>query len=333
MSSTFGASTHKTKNTRHLDLDGWRGYSILAVIIGHFFAQSFINIGRLGVEMFFVLSGRLMAEILFVHQVDLARFFRRRISRVWPALFVLIIALWLSTYLFLPQLNISTANALSALSFSYNYMTPYFDRNANLDHIWSLCVEEHIYILLGLVAYITRRYQLSAIVIIGLITIVCIATGLYRTLFLGLDYYQVYWRSDVRGASILMSACTFLIFEKHKIFFQPYIPIIFAILGILLSISTVPDTVKYTLGSLCLAITVCTVISLPTIIKCCLTNRFITYLGLISFSLYLWQQPFYNLLGHMPKYQLLSAAFLLAIASYILIENPSRRFLNRVWAK
>ncbi|MER8439084.1 hypothetical protein NKH36_02770 [Mesorhizobium sp. M1312] len=55
-----------SSRTRLAHLDGWRGLSIVLVLIGHFFPVPGINLGVMGVEFFFVLSGRLMAEILFV---------------------------------------------------------------------------------------------------------------------------------------------------------------------------------------------------------------------------------------------------------------------------
>src|SRR5690242_20540314 len=69
-------------------LDGWRGAAILSVLFGHFVTSQGLNLGRFGVELFFVLSGRLMAEILFVRQTPLKTFFPRRLARIYPALFV-----------------------------------------------------------------------------------------------------------------------------------------------------------------------------------------------------------------------------------------------------
>ena len=52
-------------------LDGWRGMAILLVLIGHFYPIKAMNLGTLGVDLFFVLSGRLMADILFVQKAKL----------------------------------------------------------------------------------------------------------------------------------------------------------------------------------------------------------------------------------------------------------------------
>ena len=68
-------------------LDGWRGLAIGILLIGHFFPVPGINLGAVGVNLFFVLSGWLMARLLFVQQVSSASFYRRRISRIFPAHF------------------------------------------------------------------------------------------------------------------------------------------------------------------------------------------------------------------------------------------------------
>lgn len=56
---------------RILYLDGVRGLAIVLLMVGHFLTTRGVNFGRLGVELFFVLSGRLMAEILFVDRCEI----------------------------------------------------------------------------------------------------------------------------------------------------------------------------------------------------------------------------------------------------------------------
>src|SRR3954464_3947024 len=71
-------------------LDGWRGIAIASVLVDHFAEPDYFNSGRAGVELFFVLSGRLMAQILFVGEPALANFYYRRFTRVWPTVTVLL---------------------------------------------------------------------------------------------------------------------------------------------------------------------------------------------------------------------------------------------------
>ncbi|MBB6484382.1 acyltransferase family protein [Rhizobium lusitanum] len=60
-------------------LDGWRGLAILIVLTGHFGGDTVLpGLASAGVDLFFVLSGRLMAEILFVRKIPLRLFFFRR---------------------------------------------------------------------------------------------------------------------------------------------------------------------------------------------------------------------------------------------------------------
>jgi len=68
-------------------LDGWRGLAILIVLTGHFGGYRVLpDLAPTGVNLFFVLSGRLMAEILFVRKTPLGPFFFHRFSRVYPGL-------------------------------------------------------------------------------------------------------------------------------------------------------------------------------------------------------------------------------------------------------
>lgn len=314
-------------------LDGWRGYCILAVLIGHFLPLHGINLGRLGVEMFFVLSGRLMAEILFVRKTEIPKFFKRRVSRVWPALFVFILLSWLIFSFTSSELNVSRAAVISCITFTYNYARVFVGEAPIFDHIWSLCVEEHIYLLLGLVAYLSRKYLIDPVKVLGILTIAFMANGVIQTIYLSQDYYSVYWRTDTRGASILVSTLTFLIVSRLRKEPLSWTPVMFLVFGVLLSLQKIPDPVKYTLGTTCLAISICTIKFMPHFLMRFLTSKPVTWAGLISFSLYLWQQPFFKLIGTAPRPILLFGAIILATLSYFMVESPTRRFLNKHWAQ
>ncbi len=72
--------------TAHLDyLDGWRGLAILLVLQGHFMVIPGWHSGRMGVDVFFCLSGLLMSRLLFQRRVPLGTFYKRRLSRILPA--------------------------------------------------------------------------------------------------------------------------------------------------------------------------------------------------------------------------------------------------------
>ena len=64
---------------QHFDyMDGWRGLAISLLLVGHFLPVPGINLGAVGVRLFFVLSGLLMARLLFVQKVALCTFYRQQ---------------------------------------------------------------------------------------------------------------------------------------------------------------------------------------------------------------------------------------------------------------
>ena len=197
-------------------LDGWRGLAVLLVLMGHFGGDSYLpDLGSAGVDLFFVLSGRLMAEILFVRKIPLRLFFFRRFSRVYPALltFVLVSAALLSQTRLAPGVT----GVLSSLTFTLNYViiesgtfVPVFD------HVWSLCVEEHSYVLLAIVALLLRR---AAIRLIGLtilaLGLAALANGIMQYDIYGRNPFVVFWPTDVAAAPILISAAVFLLLGER----------------------------------------------------------------------------------------------------------------------
>lgn len=271
-----------------------------------------------------------MAEILFEREASLPSFFKRRVTRVWPALFFFVVVAWLSVWLLMPAKSIPTEIAISCLTFTYNYVRAIQAlAHPLIDHIWSLCIEEHVYLILGGVAYLKKRLRVEIAPILLLLTSAFIINGLYLTYVLNLDYYSVYWRTDVRGASILFGVLIYLATNKRPSLFSAWTPIVFFALGIALNLERVPDPVKYSLGSICLAISICSLSHLPDKLMKTICSPIINWIGLVSFSLYLWQQPFYKLIGSAPTALLLLAAVLLGTASYYLIESPARRYLNK----
>ena len=139
----FGGEGHPPGRLAYLD--GFRALAIGGVLIDHFVTSQGYNAGRLGVELFFVLSGRLMAQILFVEKAPLGFFYYRRFSRVWPtmALFIAVLAI-LPVFMSVGQ--IPATAVLSGLTYTSNYVTLTAGRFPWTDHLWSLCVEEHTYL-------------------------------------------------------------------------------------------------------------------------------------------------------------------------------------------
>jgi peptidoglycan/LPS O-acetylase OafA/YrhL len=102
-------------------------------------------------------------------------------------------------------------------------------------------------------------------------------------------------------------------------------------LGILFQSNPIPDGIKYSIGTICVAFLLAGLPLLPFSLKLILTNKYLSYFGLISFSLYLWQQPFYAMKSQYPLGSLLLVLIPVSLASFYLIERPSREYLNRIF--
>ena len=141
-------------------LDGWRGLSLLLVLAGHFAPANRLDLATLGVEAFFVLSGRLIIGILFVERSPLPLFVKRRVSRIFPGLAVFVLLVWLaargSPYGF------KVSALASALTFTLNYAMVFRHGVEAIENLWSLCIEEHVYVLLGALAFLARRKAVDA---------------------------------------------------------------------------------------------------------------------------------------------------------------------------
>jgi peptidoglycan/LPS O-acetylase OafA/YrhL len=311
-------------DTKHQGyLDGWRGLAILLLLVGHFnllpsVHHHSIYTGRLGVECFFVLSGRLMAEILFVRKTPIATFYQRRISRIFPAFWFFVLALLI---LGLIPLN----EAIKALTFTTNYLPA----GAMLEHTWSLCIEEHSYVLLSILAVIDRWKRLNIPLILTSISALCLINGAIQTWVFHRDYVQVFWHSDVRAASVLIGAAFYLRLRLVTVPDLGWIPSALILIGFAISIPySVPDPIKYSFGTFFIAAGLMTVqfgSKLPLKI---LSLRPLTIFGALSFSLYLWQQPFYLQQDWLPVWLLLIFIALAALASCYLLERPARQWIN-----
>jgi peptidoglycan/LPS O-acetylase OafA/YrhL len=310
-------------------LDGWRGIAIAGVLVDHFAGADHFNSGRAGVELFFVLSGRLMAQILFVGELSLANFYYRRFTRVWPTLAILIGALLLGGWL-VHKTGIPLMPALSSLTYTYNYFAFSHDRESRIDHLWSLCIEEHTYLYLGLLAWVARRRPgLLWPILTGTLVLNAI-DGIICTYALKLDYYHTYWRTDVRMSSILLGAAAFLARAEGRIVLNGAWPPMIGLIGISLNLDAIPDPLKYTVGTACLALCVANIDYAGRRVVGLLSNQWLVYAGTISYSVYIWQQPFFELAHRYSGHRLLLCSLALAcgVVSYYLIESPIRSWLN-----
>lgn len=145
---------------RNPSLDVLRGVAIL-VVIGHHlrYYRVWTQVGWIGVDLFFVLSGFLISGLLF-HEIQLTgnldwrRFMLRRGLKIWPTFYLFTFGMGFVELLRRVPLTFVLKHMLTLALFVQNYAgvldLQYRSWFEHTDHIWSLCVEEHFYLFLPL---------------------------------------------------------------------------------------------------------------------------------------------------------------------------------------
>lgn len=168
--------------TKHRgDVQTLRGLAVLLVVLYHLGLTKFGS-GFLGVDVFFVISGYLMALMYDARRpLD---FFRRRAWRLLPAYFVTIVVTLVATALLATPNEVDQVadQAWQALTFTSNFWfwfgESYWDTKEfrPLLHLWSLAVELQFYLLVPLVALLARRFRLAGILVLAsLSALLCFA--------------------------------------------------------------------------------------------------------------------------------------------------------------
>jgi peptidoglycan/LPS O-acetylase OafA/YrhL len=202
-------------------LDGIRAIAVGAVILFHAGVAG-CGGGFFGVEVFFVISGYLIASLLFAEQrrsggVSLARFWTRRARRLLPALALVLIAAMAIAATLAPDAYFETRDALPAAVFFFtNWWQILLDqsyfmavaRPPLLQHLWSLAVEEQFYLvvppLLALVFRIRGRVPRGGIVIVSAAVGIASACWMAKLYDAGVDPGRIYLRTDTRLSGLLL---------------------------------------------------------------------------------------------------------------------------------
>ena len=340
------------------EIDGLRAVAVLPVVLFHAGVQGFGG-GYVGVDVFFVISGYLITSIILAEQADgsfsLAGFYERRARRILPALFtVLLLCLPFAWLWMLPNLLQEFADSLVAVStfvsnLFFMRLPGYFDSPAGLKpllHTWSLAVEEQYYLFFPLFLLLCMRFA-RRLLVPALIAVALLSLALAQA---GADTTQegIFYFTPARVWELMLGALAALYhFPRGFVVHRPLIAQPAALLGLALIVFSVVifdhDTPWPSIDTLVPAAGTALVIlfaSEATLVGRLLSWRGLVFVGLISYSLYLWHQPLLAFArvrsieepGEALLLSLCLLALLLAILTWHFIERPlrdRRRFSRR----
>ncbi|WP_077032902.1 acyltransferase [Pelomonas sp. KK5] len=327
---------------RHLDyLDGWRGVAIVTLLVGHFAPVPGLNLGEIGVGLFFVLSGLLMGRLLFVRRTDIGLFYRRRISRILPAHLAFIVVIALCVSLNVGPWRFSWREFWAASLFLNNYVVPQAGPGhaaMPYGHVWSLAVEEHGYVLMASLAWLARRgiftERRGLQIALALCVLINLAYGAWNPRQLEFTYWL---HSEAAVFGVLASACLTtgglpdgLLSRRLAAGFP-----ILMLAGVLAHWWSLPPALHRLLGLGLFVLALHLLPQAPVLWRNVLSWLPLRRMGEWSFSVYLWQQPFYLWVrqGEAPAWVGLAAAMTAGLISYYGLERPVRSYLNRGWAR
>jgi len=190
------------------DIDGLRTVAVMSVVIFHFFPNLILG-GFIGVDVFFVISGYLISSII-LKQLDnrsfsILSFYKKRILRIFPALFIVLAATYIVGWFTLTQGDYSALGKhIAGGSFFISNLllwseSGYFDTSSQLKpllHLWSLGVEEQFYLLWPLILLAFSKTR-KGIICIGLLVLIVSLTTSILTMHAtsGINYYSPFTRA------------------------------------------------------------------------------------------------------------------------------------------
>ncbi len=318
----------------------------------------------------FLITGLLVAEYRATRRIDLKDFWVRRFRRLLPAVLLLVLAVaayarWMAAPSDVGKIRLDilatlfyVANwrfALSGQSYFDHFSAP-----SPLLHTWSLAVEEQFYVLWPLIVFLLMRHSArtadkwkqqrrkaqSAALSVAVLGAEASSLAGLCLLLAGVDASKIYYGTEVRVQALLTGAALAVWRAQRKAGFTPRGKKVLghagglALLTMIALWATVDGQARglYAGGFLGVAVIVgvlvAAIVEVPTsLVAKVLSARPLTYIGKISYGLYLWHWPILQALTasrtglHGPALlgARMGATAACALASFYLVENPIRR--------
>ncbi len=335
------------------DIDGLRGIAVLLVLFYHAHF-SLISSGFIGVDIFFVISGFLITQIIVselktTQTFRLVYFYRKRLWRLMPVLIALLAVTSIIAFLFYLPVDLVNfiSSAKSTILFSSNTFFSrisggYFSPDVSfflLLHTWSLSIEWQWYAILPLLMWLFCRYIPLRFQLVIMITL-CLFFSIYAMYLSQVIPLKNYYRFTARIFELLIgSTLVFLPIERLKL---PRWAILMSRSLALLSIGYIALNSQVLNGFpngyaiiVCLSAAVLIAIGkldTQNMISRILAFKPLVWIGLISYSLYIWHWPIFTTIRYSSfedslvlRIFAIVLSFVVAWFSWYVLERPARR--------
>jgi len=334
------------------ELDGMRGFAILAVMCFHANVP-FLMGGFIGVDVFFVLSGFLITSLIIneydaTSKLNLKNFYMRRLLRLGPALLLLLLIFSLFSIIFLSkdEAQSNLIDTIISLFYMSNWARALSIHPPDyLGHTWSLSIEEQFYILWPLTLLVLLRIFNNRWTVAFVVFLFAMTAWLLRIylIYSGSSFERLYNGLDTRADS-LMIGCVFgiilssdLLNNRIKNILSKWLSIlspfsIFCLIFISVGMRWKNPQMYYWVF---FAIEIFTAVLLlhlfinnNSLIHKLLSMRWIVWVGSISYGLYLWHYPIYRILYSLSYrgIELITygaiVTFMISAFSFYMLEKP-----------
>jgi len=343
-------------------LDGMRTVAFLIVFISHAGLDKLIP-GGFGVTIFFFLSGYLITTLLRREyersgSISFKNFYMRRILRIWPAFYLVLLLATNLSYLVSPHAGFTFENLKAFLAQSFhltNYYNVSFGSQAmapGTEVYWSLAVEEHFYLLFPFLYIFLLRLgmkpQRQAFTFWG----ICLLVLLWRCVLvfsLGADSDRIFFATDTRLDSILFG-CALAVYgnpmldnnqqisERSLKYFLFPLGLALILCSLVYRSDAFRDTLRYSIQGIALYPIFIAAIRFPDwVVFRPLNWEWVRFLGVLSYSLYLVHITVIQILNlEIPRLGLLVCGTLSLLISVVfayaihqLVEIPTGKLKQR----
>jgi peptidoglycan/LPS O-acetylase OafA/YrhL len=330
---------------RRKDIQGLRALAVLLVVAGHLF-PSVVRGGFIGVDIFFVISGfvitqQMLKSYLTSEKGFLLNFYARRIRRILPAAtLVLFATIWATHWLLGPvasnnvSLDAGWASILLSNFHFQNTALNYFATGTQispLQHYWSLSIEEQFYLLwptLFILLFAKPISLKSRQILLGLVILLSLMSAIYLST---INREPIFFSSWTRVWELATGA---LLAVTAKSIHIPRLVLFALITFIITAAFTLPQSMQWPrLTTIPIVLATALMLSRNPRIGSfsVLENRVLTYIGDLSYIIYLWHWPvlviarsYCGKFGAKEILLVIALTIVLSVTTHHFFENPVR---------